>query len=104
MNRFSKACTQLRVCVKYVKDLSHELSSDDSLYHLELVSNVSPDNKQWFINLRLRVNDCPQCEVKCQLDCGSTCNTMGYAQYCKLGRSNAPKLENSHVKLRVYDG
>ena len=27
-----------------------------------------------------------------------------YAQYCKLVRSNAPKLENSHVKLRVYDG
>ena len=52
----------------------------------------------------LRVNDCPQCEVKCQLDCGFTCNTMGYAQYCKLARSNAPKLENSHVKLRVYDG
>ena len=52
----------------------------------------------------LRVNDCPQCEVKCQLDCRSMCNTMGYAQYCKLTRSNAPKLKNSHVKLLVYDG
>ena len=86
MNHFSKACTQLKGGVKYVKDQSHELSSDDSLYHLELVRNVSPDNKQWFINLMLRVNNCPQSEVKCQLDCGSTCNTMGYAQYCKLAR------------------
>ena len=41
MNHFSKACTQLRDGVKYVKAQSHELSSDDSLYHLELVSNVS---------------------------------------------------------------
>ena len=104
MNQFSKACTQLGDRVKYVKDQSHQLSSDDSLYYLELVSNVSPDNKQWFINLMVRVNDCPQCEVKCQLNCGSTCNTMGYAQCCKLARSNAPKLENSHVKLRVYNG
>ena len=91
MNHFLKACTQLRDGVKNVKNQSHELSSDDSLYHLELVSNVSPDNKQWFINLMFRVNDCPQCEVKCQLDCGFTCYTMGYAQYCKLARSNAPK-------------
>ena len=59
MNHFSKARTQLRDSVKYVKDQSHELPSDYSLYHLELVSNVSPDNKQWFINLMLRVNDCP---------------------------------------------
>ena len=104
MNHFLEACTQLRDGVTYVKDQSHQLSSDDSLYHLELVSNLSPDSKQWFIKLMLRVNDCPQCEVKCQLDCGCTRNTIGYAQHCKLARSNAPKLENSHVKLRVYDG
>ena len=52
----------------------------------------------------LRVIDYPQCEVKSQLDCGSTCNTMEYAQCCMLARSNVSKLENSRVKLRVYDG
>ena len=101
MNHFSKTCTQFRDGVKYVKDESHQLSSNDSLYHLELVSNVSPDSKQWFINLLIRLNDCPQCEVKCQLDGGFTCNAMGYAQYCKLARSNAPKLENSREVARV---
>ena len=85
MHHFSKDCIQLiKDGVKYVKNPTHQLSFDDSLYHLELVSNVSPDSKQWFINLMLRVDDCRQCEVKCQFDCRSACNTMGFAQYCKL--------------------
>ena len=46
MNHFSKAYTQPRDGVKLVKDQSHQLSSDNSFYHLELINNVSPDSKQ----------------------------------------------------------
>ena len=53
------------------------MSSDDSLYHFD---------------------------VKCQLDCGSTCNTMVLLSTANLPVQNAPKLKNSHVKLRVCDG
>ena len=47
----------------------------------------------------------PNCKsqlVKCQLDTGSTCNTISYTDFCKI--SFESKLESSNVKLKLYDG
>ena len=48
----------------------------------------------------------PNCEsqlVKCQLDTGSTCNTISYADFCKICFDES-KLNSSNVKLKLYDG
>ena len=48
----------------------------------------------------------PNCEsqlVKCQLDTGSTCNTISYTDFCKICFDES-KLESSNVKLKLYDG
>ena len=77
-------------------------SSEDFIYCVETVSAILENKRQWFI--KLSVKDEPPCDVKCQLHCGSTCNTMSYAQYCKLTRNNSTGLNNSNVKLQMYDG
>ena len=56
------------------------------------------------MNLKLSANNQRYSNVKCQLDRGSTCNTIGYAQFRRLARSSSPKLHPSDVKLRVYNG
>ena len=43
-------------------------------------------------------------EVTCQIDTGSTCNVIGFSKLCKVLQDGAPKLKESHAKLRFYDG
>ena len=48
-------------------------------------------------------NHLPAREVTCQIDTGSTCNVIGFNDLCKVLQDGAPKLKESHAKLRFYD-
>ena len=93
-NHFSNVCAQLHKNIKYLEeeDAQKDDSLEDFLYHIRPVKTVSGQDKQWFVNLPLSANKQRHNGVKCQLDCGSTCNTIGYAQFRKLARSSSPKL------------
>ena len=49
-------------------------------------------------------NHLPAREVTCQIDTGSTCSVIGFNDLCKVHQDGAPKLKESHAKLRFYDG
>ena len=42
--------------------------------------------------------------MKYHLDCCSTCNAVGYAQFGKVAQFSSAKLYPNDVKLRVYNG
>ena len=107
-NHFSSVCTQPHKNIKCVEEEEEEArkdnSAEDFLYYIRPVETVSGQGKQWFVNVKLSVNNQRHSDVRCQLDCGLTCNTIGYVQFRKLARSSSPKLYPSDVKLRVYNG
>ena len=49
-------------------------------------------------------NHLPAREVTCLIDTGSTCSVIGFNDLCKVVQDGAPKLKESHAKLRFYDG
>jgi len=52
--------------------------------------------KRWFINLEMQLPKCESQYIKCQLDTGSTCNTISFL--------NGYEMKNTNVKLKLYDG
>ena len=67
------------------------------------IGTVSSKGKRWFVTLEMEMTNCESQLVKCQLDTGSTCNTISYTDFCKICFDES-KLENSNVKLKLYDG
>ena len=75
----------------YIPKLNHDIGS------------INSKGKRWFVIIEMQIpNHEPQL-VKCQLDTGSTCNTILYQNFCKIC-SDESKLKESNVKLKLYDG
>ena len=48
------------------------------------IGAVSSKGKRWFVTLEMKMPNCESQLVKCQLDTGSTCNTISYADFFKI--------------------
>ena len=63
---------------------------------------LSSKGKRWFVTFEMEMPNCESQLVECQLDTGSTCNTISSADFCKICFDES-KLESSNVKLKLYD-
>ena len=82
----------------------NEYSEIDKLFSLtQEIGTVNSKGKRWFVTLEMKMPNCESQLVKCQLDTGSTCNTIFYTDFCKICFAKS-KLESSNVKLKLYDG
>ena len=106
-NHFANVCnTKVKSAVKCLR-----ISSDNDV-HSETndlfclthdIGSINSKGKRWFVTIEMQIpNHEPQL-VKCQLDTGSTCNTISYQDFCKIC-SDESKLKDSYVKLKLYDG
>ena len=77
------------------------------------MSNLQKQSSRWVVPLTLRpaddentrfLPDCGYETVECQLDSGSTCEVMTLRQCCQILQNGDPKLDESHCRLRFYDG
>ena len=81
-----------------------EYSKIDKLFSLtHEIGAVGSKGKRWFVTLEMKMPNCESQLVKCQLDTGSTCNTISYADFFKICFDES-KLKSSNVKLKLYDG
>ncbi|XP_062610719.1 uncharacterized protein K02A2.6-like [Saccostrea cucullata] len=60
--------------------------------------------KQWFTKVNMVIDDATRQDVICQLDSGSTCNILGFRQYCILTQNGCPPLKSTSKALRLYGG
>ena len=87
-----------------VNRLDCDSSSDDSVYTVEhTVGSVKTPGKKWFAALDLSTSGGTPFTVLCQMDCGSTCNLLSYADYCRITEDGNPKLRKSNARLQLYD-
>jgi len=101
-NHFEKVCCQA-IRVRNVE----ECASDESVYqtHKEhVISKVHAGGKQWFTVLKVKTNPVKDVMLQCLIDTGSTCNMISYDEHCNLYENSPPRLKESEVRLRTYDG
>ena len=104
MHHFAKVCKQGQKR-DTVNRLDCDSSSDDSVYTVEhTVGSVKTPGKKWFAALDLSTSGGTPFTVLCQMDCGSTCNLLSYADYCRITEDGNPKLRKSNARLQLYDG
>ena len=106
-NHFANVCkTKVKSAVKCLRTLSDNdvHSETDNLFCLTRdIGSINSKGKRWFVTIEMQIpNHEPQL-VKCQLDTGSTCNTISYQDFCKIC-SDESKLKDSNVKLKLYVG
>ena len=106
-NHFANVCkTKVKSAVKCLRTSSDNdvHSETDDLFCLTHdIGSINSKGKRWFVTIVMLIpNHEPQL-VKCQLDTGSTCNTISYQDFCKIC-SDERKLKDSNVKLKLYDG
>ena len=106
-NHFANVCkTKVKSAVKCLRTSSDNdvHSETDDLFCLTHdIGSINSKGKRWFVTIEMQIpNHEPQL-VKCQLDTGSTCNTISYQDFCKIC-SDESKLKDSNVKLKLYDG
>ena len=78
-------------------------SEQESTYKIEQVYTIS--NKQkWYVSLNVGLPGQETVPLRCQLDSGSTCNTVSYEDYRKLIGASDNYLNESGAKLKTYDG
>ena len=105
-NHFANVCkTKAKLSVKSLdavcNDTEHsEIGKLFSLTHE--IGTVSSKGNRWFVTLEIKMPNCESQLVKCQLDTGSTCNTISYTVFCKICFDES-KWESSNVKLKLYD-
>ncbi|KAL5020892.1 hypothetical protein ScPMuIL_000047 [Solemya velum] len=102
-NHFTKLCLSRKANTR-VKMVEDDDSSDDSVYKVHTVGKVQADGSKWYVDINMQVEENPSKLVKCQMDTGSTCNLMGFKDYCKIVQDGKPSLNTSTAKLRLYDG
>ena len=101
-NHFEKVCRQA-IRVRNVE----KCASDESVYqtHKEhVIGKVHAEGKQWFTALKVKTNPVKDVMLRCLIDTCSTCNTISYDEYCSLYENSPPRLKQSEVRLRTYDG
>ena len=71
-----------------------------------MINDANPDlskMKKLYVPIKIHTdNYLPVREVTCQIDTGSTCNIIEFNDLCKVLQDGAPKLRDSHAKLRFY--
>ena len=106
-NHFANVCkTKANLSVKSLDAVCNdtEYSEIGKLFSLtHEIGAVSSKGKRWFVTLEMKMPNCESQLVKCQLDTGSTCNTISYVDFCKICFDES-KLKSSNVKLKLYDG
>ena len=109
MHHFAKVCKQPKkpnnVNMLDAPSDEADSSSDESVYNMEhTVGSVKASGEKWFATLSLSANGKTPCDIPCQMDCGSTCNLISYADYCRITQDGDPKLQKSKANLRLCDG
>ena len=88
------------VCQSYSKNV-RQLDIDDSSDSESCYSVKTTHGKQWFTEVTMTMDDATRQDVIRQLDSGSTCNVLGFKQYCILTQNGCPPLRNRQARL--YD-
>lgn len=89
------------------------LSSNSTVLQLDDETDDSSDceacytvkkthGKQWFAKVNIAIDDSTRQDVICKLDSGSTCNILGFLQYCILTQNGWPPLKQTAKALRPY--
>ena len=102
-NHFATVC---KTKIKSVKNLDAVSDNEitDELYSLtHEIGTVTSNGKRWFVPVEMKLPKFESQHIDCQLDTGSTCNTISFQDFCKLC-PNGSELKNSNVKLKLYDG
>ena len=96
-NHFSSVCqsSSKNVC---------QLDIDDSSDSESCYSVKTTRGKKWFTKVTMTMDDATCQDVICQLDSGSTCNVLGFKQYCILTQNDSPPLKPARKALRLYGG
>ena len=106
-NHFANVCkTKVKSAVKCLRTSSANdvhFETDDLFCLTHDIGSINTKEKRWFMTIKMQIpNHEPQL-VQCQLDTGSTCNTISYQDFCKICTDES-KLKDSNVKLKLYDG
>ena len=102
-NHFATVC---KTKGNAVKTLIAENDSDDTFYSYHVtheIGSIKSKGKCWFVNLEMQLPNCETQRIDCQLDTGSTCNTISFQDFCKLS-PNGDEMTSTNVKLKLYDG
>ena len=79
--------------------------SDESLYVTTDANRGPSKRKKLYVPIKMHTdNHLRAREVTCQVDTGSACNVIGFNDLCKVLQDGAPKVKESHAKLRFHDG
>ena len=82
--------------------------SDFSVPTVESLSTLAGKGKQILTESTFRIQDTDHMEYKtsmiCQLDTGALCNVISYQDLSILLQNGALMLDQSCVKLKMYDG
>ena len=83
---------------------NRESDSDHELAYRTEEAYTAGSKKKWFVSLKVSLPGKKFTPLRCQLDSGSTCNTVSYKDYCNLFEADDEYLNKSSVKLKTYDG
>ena len=105
-NHFASVCLSSKSTkrIHTLADGSKE-ETDEEIFQIEEVTSVAGQGRQVVANLIFLSNSGQsRTELKCQLDTGATCNVMSYDDLSRIVQDGNPQLQNSKVKLRLFDG
>ena len=78
------------------------------MLQVDTVSTLAGKGKQVRTKFIICIEDADHVKYKisivCQLDTGALCNVISYQDLSILLQNETPKVEQSSVKLKIYDG
>lgn len=101
-NHFASVCLSSNSTVLQLDDETDD--SCDSSDCEACYTVKTTHGKQWFAKVNMAIDDATRQDVICQLDSGSTCNILGFRQYCILTQNGCPLLKPTAKALRLYGG
>ena len=79
--------------------------TDEEIFQIEEVTSVEGQGRQVVANVIFLSNSGhSRTELTCQFDTGATCNVMSYDDLSRIAQDGNPQLQDSNVKLHLFDG
>ena len=79
--------------------------TDEEIFKIEEVTSVEGQGRQVVANVLFLSNSGhSRTELKCHLDTGAPCNGMSYDDLSRIAQDGNPQLQDSKVKLCLFDG
>ena len=107
-NHFSSVCNSKQSNSENVVLSEDNSDLDLSVLQVDTVSTLAGKGKQVRTKFIICIEDADHVKYKisivCQLDTGALCNVISYQDLSILLQNETPKVEQSSVKLKIYDG